>query len=101
MKYYFMYWKGQTISNLQWKHNSSSSHLIQPEVDEGVAGDVGHGQDVADEEYRGGVEGLRGLPAPVRHEVVEVEGEPGHGEEDDDQDQHLDRPPPAGQSPKN
>ena len=56
---------------------------------------------MADEEYRGGVERLRGLSAPVRHEVVEVEGEPGHGKEDDDQDQHLDRPPPAGQSPKN
>ena len=32
--------------------------------------------------------------------MVEVEREPGDGEEDDDQDQHLDGPPPAGQSPQ-
>ena len=30
-------------------------HLVQPEVDEGVAGDVGHGEDVAHEEQGGGV----------------------------------------------
>ena len=46
------------------------------------------------------MERLRGLPAPVRHEVVEVEREPRHGEEDHHQDQHLDGPPPAGESPQ-
>jgi hypothetical protein len=30
-------------------------HLVEPEVDEGVAGDVGHGQDVAHKEQGGGV----------------------------------------------
>jgi hypothetical protein len=32
-------------------------YLVEPEVDEGVAGDVGHGQDVAHEEEGGGVPG--------------------------------------------
>ena len=32
--------------------------------------------------------------------MIQVEREPGHAEEDDDQDQHLDGSPPTGQSPE-
>ena len=32
--------------------------------------------------------------------MSDLDGEPGHGEEDDDQDQHLDGSPPACQSPQ-
>ena len=44
---------------------------------------------MADEEDGGGVERVRGVPAPVGDEVVEVERKPGHGEQDHHQDQHL------------
>jgi hypothetical protein len=30
-------------------------HLVEPEIDEGVAGDVGHGEDVTHEEQDGGM----------------------------------------------
>ncbi len=41
-------------------------YLVEPEVDEGVAGDVGHGQDVAHEEESGGVPG-GGARVTARH----------------------------------
>ncbi len=40
-------------------------YLIEPEIDEGVAGDVGHGEDVTHEEQDGGM-ARRGARVPLK-----------------------------------
>jgi hypothetical protein len=40
-------------------------YLIEPEIDKGVAGDVGHGEDVTHEEQDGGMP-RRGARVPLK-----------------------------------